>query len=312
MPASLEALYRDRLRQDVVGEAIWEANRNGEVGDIGYIHYDGRFHKLFNIFDGNGVIPAPPELMRTQIFSQSYPEPKSYGATFRNKIGAGFGVDVPAQIIVANVQFSVGNRSAAFLHPRSPTTEKWFEETGLLSTYLMEHESEIKERYSRNHDFDTIWIIEATIHAASYRHGVVYSSERNAAGTLEMHPIIASGASVSIHYTTEDLHNPIIRGRECPEADADMHCIVIRPVRLRKRRYLKMQSTKVLVSVTSAFRSTLGGLFRSSASTSNPSTDRSLTRRGGDGRTGARDEAGGTHAADSLEGKMSIAAEMQT
>ncbi|KAH7093984.1 hypothetical protein BKA62DRAFT_52725 [Auriculariales sp. MPI-PUGE-AT-0066] len=205
MPAAVETIYRDRLRGDVAGEAIWEANRNGEVGDVGYMHYDGRFHKLYNIFDGNEIIPALPNSMREQICSQRYPEPKSYGATFRTEIGAGLGVDVPAQIIVADVQFSVWNRSAAFLHPRSPTTEKWFEETGLLSTYLMEHESKIKKKYT-NHRFDAIWIIEATVHAASYRHGVVHAKGKSGTGALEMHPIVANGASALIHYTTEDLH----------------------------------------------------------------------------------------------------------
>ncbi|KAH7084068.1 hypothetical protein BKA62DRAFT_255159 [Auriculariales sp. MPI-PUGE-AT-0066] len=232
MPATVETIYRNRLRADVVGEAIWEANDDGEVGDIGYMHYDGRFHKLYNIFDGNEIIPALPDTMRTRIRSQLYNDPKSYGATFRTEIGAGVGTS--AHIIVANVQFSVGNRSAAFLHPRSPTTEKWFEATGRLSTYLMDHESKIEQIYSPDHDFDTIWIIEATIHAASYRHGVVYSRQRSGAGTLEMHPIVANGASVSIHYTTEDLHSPIVRGRECAESNADMHCIAVRPVRLEK------------------------------------------------------------------------------
>ncbi|KAH7084067.1 hypothetical protein BKA62DRAFT_762594 [Auriculariales sp. MPI-PUGE-AT-0066] len=148
----------------------------GKPGDIGYIHYDGWFHKLFNIFDGNEIIPALPESMRTRICSQIYTEPKSYGATFRNEIGAGVG--------------------------------------------------------------------------------------------------------------------PL--AQECADANAEMHCIAVRSARLRKKRYLKLQLTKLLVSVTSAFRSALGGLFRSSAST--PSrTDRSLTGRC------ARDEAGETHAADSLE-----------
>ncbi|KAH7074326.1 hypothetical protein BKA62DRAFT_762899 [Auriculariales sp. MPI-PUGE-AT-0066] len=285
---AVETIYRDRLRGDVAGEAIWEANRNGEVGDVGYMHYDGRFHKLYNIFDGNEIIPALPDSMREQICSQRYPEPKSYGATFRTEIGAGLGVDVPAH----------------------PTTEKWFEETGLLSTYLMEHESKIKKKYT-NHRFDAIWIIEATVHAASYRHGVVHAKGKSGTGALEMHPIVANGASALIHYTTEDLHLPIIRGREWSAADADMHCIVVRPVRLRKREYLEFQSTKLLVSTTSTFRSALGTLYRSSASTPSQSTEPSLTGRGDDGRTGAGDEAGESHATDSLEGELPVKAELK-
>ncbi|KAH7074327.1 hypothetical protein BKA62DRAFT_305277 [Auriculariales sp. MPI-PUGE-AT-0066] len=161
--------------------------------------------ELYNIFDGNEIIPALPDSMRTRIRSQRHTMPKSYGATFNTEIRGE--VKVPAHIIVANVQFSAGNRSAAFFHPRSPTEEKWFEATGCFSTYLMEHESEIEQIYSPDHDFDTIWIIEATIHAASYRQGVVYSSERNGTGTLEMHPMVADGTSGAIHYTCQG-HSP--------------------------------------------------------------------------------------------------------
>ncbi|KAH7074328.1 hypothetical protein BKA62DRAFT_305273 [Auriculariales sp. MPI-PUGE-AT-0066] len=79
-----------------------------------------------------------------------------------------------------------------------------------------------------------------------------------------------------------------------------MHCLVIRPVRLRTRRYLKLKSNKVRASVKSAFRG-LGTLFRSSANNTNQRTNRSLMGGGADGRTVARDD---THAADSLEGSI--------
>ncbi|KAH7093986.1 hypothetical protein BKA62DRAFT_760971 [Auriculariales sp. MPI-PUGE-AT-0066] len=145
--------------------------------------------------------------------------------------------------------------------------------------------------YSPDHDFDTIWIIEGTVHAASYRHGVVYSRERSGIGTLEMHPIVANGASVSIHYTTEDLHDVCT---ECADANAEMHCIAVRSARLRKKRYLKLQLTK-----SSSCRSRLPSVARWAACPfqcqySQPHRPQSHGR-------GARDEAGETHAADSLE-----------
>ncbi|KAH7093868.1 hypothetical protein BKA62DRAFT_56272 [Auriculariales sp. MPI-PUGE-AT-0066] len=238
----LHVVYRDRLREDVNGEAIWQANEDGQVGDIGYINDDGQFQRLFNAFDGDENSPPLPG--RSLIRSETQDHPPSWGASFSQDADVEAGVSTET-MLSAQFRFSFSRRSEAFLSPKGSMIKTWFPASGRLAKYLIANQSDIREKYSDDYDFDTLMILERTLHVGSWIQGVVHAREKSASGKLQLDPVQSVGATIAVRYQSQNLHNPVVYGRNRDSTESGRDCIVIKAARLRFRRILKEFLLKV-------------------------------------------------------------------
>ncbi|KAH7099213.1 hypothetical protein BKA62DRAFT_831872 [Auriculariales sp. MPI-PUGE-AT-0066] len=232
----LHVIYRDRLRDDVNGEAIWQANEDGAVGDIGYINDDGQFHQLFNAFDGDGI--SPPLLGKSLIRTQTQDHPPSWGASFSQDTSGEAGVST-GEMLSAQFRFSYSRRSEAFLSPKDSMVKTWFPASGRLAKYLITNQSDIRETYYEDHEFDTIMILKRTLHVGSWIQGVVHAREKSASGKLQLDPVQSIGATISVRHQSQNLHDPVVYGRTRDPTDSSQDCIVITAARIRFRRKVK-------------------------------------------------------------------------
>ncbi|KAH7102290.1 hypothetical protein BKA62DRAFT_756687 [Auriculariales sp. MPI-PUGE-AT-0066] len=153
-------------------------------------------------------------------------------------------------MLSAQFRFSFSRRSEAFLSPKGSMVKTWFPASGRLAKYLIANQSDIRERYSEDYDFDTLLILERTLHVGSWIQGVVHARDKSASGRLQLDPVQSVGATIAVRYQSQNLHNPVVYGRNRDPSESGRDCIVIKAARLRFRRILKEFLLKVRAKST--------------------------------------------------------------
>ncbi|KAH7090955.1 hypothetical protein BKA62DRAFT_834938 [Auriculariales sp. MPI-PUGE-AT-0066] len=115
----------------------------------------------------------------------------------------------------------------------------WFPPYGRLAKYLIANQSEIREAYYEDHDFDTIMILKRTLHVGSWIQGVVHARDKSTSGKLQLNPVQSIGATISVRHQSQNLHDPVVYGRSRDPEESSQDCIVVTAARLRFRRKVK-------------------------------------------------------------------------